>query len=257
MKKIIIGFIVGLIFAVLLCFIVIDLRSDSVNSAIKCSWPEFIYYLSQIIGVGVTFLAVIVALFGNEIRSKFFRARCQVSITNDSSFREELGDSVDTESPSARYYGCILEVKNIGSKEVSDCELIISEVSYKTDAQQKKDKNLLKNGHQSLYWSSKESKRLHLIIGEARELCLFRIYPSSTMQTPDGGIESPLRLNIMGYNLEEKYSKKGIWKVVYKLQTKERVLQEFSVTVDWSGRWFNRIQEMGSEVNANLKLIKK
>jgi len=255
MKRIITGLIIGLVLGVLGCFLVLDLRSDSISVDIKCSQPEFIYYISQIIGVVATFLAVFVALFGNEIRAILFRSKCKISLANDG-FNESLGDSANSTSPQSRYYDCILNVVNSGSKEISNCELIVSEITYLSDSQQKKEKKLLNNGHQSLYWFSREHKKIHLIVGEQREVCLFRIYPASTMQTPDGGEESPLRISISGYNVEERYSQKGIWKVKYKLQTNERILQQFSVTVDWSGKWFDRISEMNKEVSAELKIIK-
>ena len=256
MKKIITGLILGLLIGVTTCLFIIDCGGSFIDLEKQCSKPEYIYYLSQILGVMATFLAVFVALFGNELRSLLFRPKCRVSLSKDG-FDENLGDTSSSTSPQARYYDCKLYVVNTGSKEISNCELIVSEVSYLSDHQQKKEKKLLTNGHQSLYWVSRDKKKIHLIVGEQRDVCLFRIYPSSTMQTPDGGEESPLRLSISGYNLDEKYSQKGIWIVKYKLQDNERIIRRFSVTVEWTGKWFDRISEMSTELTTEIKEIRK
>ena len=253
MKRIIFGISIGLVIGILSCFIFLNIVGDSIDSSIHCSKPEFIYYVSQIIGVIVTFLAVVVALFGNEIRARLFRPKCKISLANDG-FDERLGDTDNSTSPRSKFYDCILNVVNTGSKEISNCELIITEVVYMSDHNQKKGKKLLTNGHQSLYWFNKEHKKIHLIQGEQREVCLFRIF--SNMQTPDGGEESPLHIGISGYNLDAKFSHKGIWKVKYKLQTNEQILHQFCITVDWSsGKWFDRISEMSNEVSVELNKI--
>lgn len=256
MKRLITGLIVGLFIGVAACLLFIDSNGYFVDLEKKCSKPEYIYYLSQILGVIVTFLAVVVALFGNELRSIIFRPKCKISLSKDG-FDENLGDTLYSTSPQARYYDCTLNVENSGSKEISNCELIVTEISYMSDRQQKRERKLLVNGHQSLYWFYRDKKKIHLIEGEQREVCLFRIYPSSMMQTPDGGEESPLRLNISGFNLEDKYSQKGIWSVKYKLQDNERILRSFSVTVEWTGKWFDRISEMSKELNTVIREIKK
>lgn len=77
------------------------------------------------------------------------------------------------------------------------------------------------------------------------------------MQTPDGKGGSPLRLNISGYSLNLEYSQKGIWKVKYKLQNNERIISEFVITVNWTGKWHDRYSEMENELDTYLNVIKR
>lgn len=235
------GFLLGLITA----FVIIDLSADYINYCLKPSLPEYIYYISQLIGVLATSLAVVVALWGKEIKDAIFKPKCVLFLEKDG-FVENLGDTAGSSSPKAGFYESILNVKNDGPREISECALFLNTISYKSNESQKKANTILKNAHAHLYWGTKSDKWIGLIAEDTREIPLFRIYPNSAMQTPDGEKTSMKRLSIMGYNIDERYSKQGIWEIGYTLQTKEKVLQKFLLTIKWNGEWFDREQEMGN-----------
>lgn len=253
MKKVIVGLIIGIVLGLIGCLFIIQISSDIVLEG-KCSKPEFIYYLSQILGVFVTFMAVLVAIFGSEIKAMIFRPKCKIVLTNNDGIIEKLSDSLYNQSKKADLYDCILKIMNVGNKGISNCELIISKVQYKADDRQKRFKDLLQNGYKRIYWYSRDELAINLPVGDNREVRLFRISPS--MQTPDEKGSSPARLSIIGYGLDPKYSQKGTWKVTYKLLTQEKVLETFSVVFFWSGQWQDRLTEMKEEVNVKLEGLK-
>lgn len=158
MKKIIISFFIGLCLGSILCFCVLTSINSyySIEYARKYGLPEIIYYVSQPIGVLGTFLAVFVALFGNEIKNKLFAPRCTVSIIEDG-FTEELGTTSSSTSPEAQLYKCTLLFENTGSKELSDMQLIIKEISYSED--KKKYKKISRSIEPILYWTQPEVKK--------------------------------------------------------------------------------------------------
>lgn len=211
MKRIFIGIAIGIILGYMVNSYISNMCIDYVDIQEKCSKPEFFGYIVQALGAILTFIAVLVALFGDKIRSGLFKGRCKISLKNNG-FEEKLGNTDSTTSPKAKSYDCTLNVVNIGNRELINCNLILSEILYKSDTKQKKDKIILANGHKALYWLSKDTKDVHLVIGDIREICLIRISPKSIMQTPDGKGGSPLRLNISGYSLNLEYSQKEFGK---------------------------------------------
>lgn len=254
MKKVIIGLIIGIVLGLIGCLFIIQISSDIILEG-KCSKPEFIYYLSQILGVFVTFMAVLVAIFGSEIKAMIFRPKCKIVLSNEEDgIIEKLNDSIGNQPIKANLYDCVLKVINIGNKEITNCELIISKIQYKTEERQKHFKDLLSGGYKKIYWYSRDEQSINLPAGENREVNLFRIYPS--MQTPDERGDSPARLSFSGYPLDLKYCQKGVWEVTYKLQTIEKVLSSFNLQISWNGQWCDRLSEMKDEVTVKLKEIK-
>lgn len=254
MKSNFISFICGIVIGIIVGFAIIFCSHACIDHYLKPSLPEYIYYVSQLIGVLATTLAVIVAIWGKEIKEAIFKPKCSLWLDNDG-FREQLGDTEGTTSPKAKYYASLLCIKNSGNKEINECALFINQITYKATESQKNARTILKNASNIVFWGNKVNKWIGLLTEEQREVTLFRVYPDSASQTPDGCKTSPMRISIMGHNLDERYSKEGIWEITYTLQTKERVLQKFLLKITWSGRWYEREAEMGNELDVNIKML--
>ena len=81
-----------------------------------------------------------------------------------------------------------------------------------------------------LYWFDPNVKTTNIIKGESRAIPVLRVYPDSNNQTPDqqNTHVTPRRLSVMGFNIENKYSKKGIWEISYMVCNAHESLKEFS-----------------------------
>lgn len=216
---------------------------------------EWVYYITQPIGVLATTFAVIVAIFGKEIRSFFFREHCRVSLVN-LGFYENLGAGVNTPNPVAQSYDCCIKIENDGGKQIENCEIILKEVSFKRKNNDKW-KRIYSAEHKALYWKVQEEKFVNLFVGESRTLPLFKIYPESSCNTPDESKSSPLSMRVIGCNLQAKYTQNGYWSGIYEIRSQSKVLCKFEVEVWWEGSWCNRSTEMDEHVSATLKNVKK
>ncbi len=254
MKKVIVSFVAGLIFGLLLCgcYCTFVTSSGSIDFDKKYGMPEIIYYLSQPISVLGTFLALLVAIFGTEIKNMFFSPKCKVFISGDG-FEEDLGQTTSSASPSAQMYKCTLALKNSGSKELTDLALVVKEVHYVNDNGKYKKINKFEN---TIFWGNPEVKKINLRETESREIIVARILPEASEGTPDNSSKSPLRFSITGINLDTKYNQKGKWVVKYSLQTPHKIIKTFQITLSWTGKWCSRINEMENEVSSELKEIK-
>ena len=254
MIKEIILFVLGLVIGIILMCSYYVCISSIGNIDINKTYgvPELIYYVSQPIGVLGTFGAIIVAVFGTEIKNLFFSPKCTTNISGDG-FEEDLGDSGSTSSPSAQKYKCTLLLKNTGRKELTDLSLVLKEVSY-VDKNGKSKK--ISRSENILFWQTPEAIKINLRETEEREFIIARIFPEASEGTPDNSNKSPLRFSITGVNLEKKYNKKGEWHIKYSLQTPQKIIKTFEIRLTWSGMWCNRINEMRNEVTSELKEFK-
>lgn len=254
MKKILVSLFLGVIIGAVLSLIMISIYSGDINEFASYGMLEWVYYLTQPVGVLATILAVIVALFGKEIRTFFFSEHCNTTLVN-SGFYENLGRESNTPNPTAHCYDCNVKLTNNGSRQIEKCELIIKEVFYKPKADSKY-KRIFSAEHKALYWDIREVKEISLFIGESRTIPLFKIYPESSCQTPDGNNTSQLCMKVIGCVIQEQFIKKGIWKSCYEVRTSSKVLTRFEVVAEWDGIWCNRSTEMDDHVSANLKILK-
>ena len=251
MKKITIftlSFIGGIILGFFICCVFLSIMNIATDKNISVSIPEAIYYISSPIGVAITFIAVIVALFGNEIKNKIYRPRCAVSLV-ENSFVEFLGDSENSSTPVAQYYDCCLLVKNIGNKEIKELEFVIKDVSCAKSNQKLKKVNKFEN---SIYWSKPELKTINLRENESKKILIARIYPENEFGTPEQSRKIPSKLSIMGHNADKKYEQNSKWSVSYCLQTPESIVSNFNIEITWSGKWCSRLTEMKDEVFVKL-----
>jgi len=214
--------------------------------------PELLYYSFQILGTFAMSVAVIVAIFGQEVRNLLLVEKCSISLKNGG-LAEHLGKSENSSSPEAQYYDCFATIKNTGTRELTDCQFLLQEVHYKKigDSRYKK---IIGFDHRTLYWNFYEEVTTHtLISGDSHTFPLFRIYPQNSCQTPDDEKYSKLRMRIFACNMEERYTEAGCWKIKYQIRTSENILKSFEIIVQWDGTWFNRINEMQDVVSVNYK----
>lgn len=215
--------------------------------------PELVYYTAQIVGVMAMSGAVFVAIFGTQIQRFLFGEKCSASIV-DGGFTEKLSNVVDTTNPASLYYDCSLLLKNIGNREIVDCQIQVLDVYYKAN-RDAKYKNILPFINHPLYWNHEEEKSYTLLTEEQHKFPLYRIYPQNSCQTPDNSDFSPLCIRVFGCKLDDRYTQKGYWKTKYVVRSHEKILLKFEVEVQWDGTWHSRINEMNEVVNVNLKEI--
>lgn len=255
MKKLIICLIIVAIiasFAVPICFIWLHIN---INREMQYGLPELIYYTSQIIVAISTLLAVIVALFGDYLKALIYGEKCEVCLVNDS-FTENLAHTEHTTSPEAQSFDCSLKITNSGSREIKDCQILLKEVKYRQEPT-RKYKSLKKFDHKPLYWTIPNNISHNLVVDDNLTIPLFKIYPENSCQTPDDSASSPLRIRVIGCQLDNKYTtKSGYWITSYSVQSSSKILCSFDVEVWWDGSWHNRISEMSSSVTAQLKISK-
>ena len=254
MKKAVVSFIIGFIFGLLVCglYCIFVTSSESIDYNKKYGMPEIVYYMLQPLSVLGTFLALLVAIFGAEIKNMFFSPKCKVYIAGDG-FDEDLGSTASSSSPIAQMYKCSLVLKNTGSKELTDLSLVLKEVHFVNENGRSKKISRFEN---TLFWLKPEVKKINLRETEQRELIVARVLPEASEGTPDNSSKSPLRFSITGINIDPKHNQKGKWTVRYCLQTPHKIIKTFEIKLSWSGKWCSRINEMTNEVASELKEIK-
>lgn len=258
MKKIIISILIGLIIGVIATLTIVLLCNwdNIIDNNHKYGLPELIYYITQPLGVLSTVLAVVVAIFGADIKNRILSGKCVVSMDQEC-FTEYLGDTEGTQSPKAQHYEATIRLANIGVRQLKDCELKLIEVEYKEDSAKAQYKKLKLNNSRTIYWQQQSEKRISLRESESVTKVLARIYPNGADQTPDNSNSSVKRMSITGFSDKLKGNdKKGSWRIKYAVMTPEKTIARFQIELYWNGEWFDRINEMNNCTSVDFKNLK-
>ncbi len=259
MKKWWLFLIIGLIVGFLLGLFFLQFTHIQVKTSASYGILEIVYYVLSPIGVLATVFAVIVALFGTDIKRRLKRERCIVSPVADG-FEEVIADEDDNDNLEAMRYDFYATIKNIGVGEIEDCSLFLTGGRYKEFENSKAKPLNIKNRVQ-LYWSGYDKRivRETILPGDFRKMLLLRINPDQKQETPDG--DNPIikdrRLCVIGYSGldNNRFFKKGYWEFDYVLSTPHREIAKFTVFANWSGHWKKREKEMRAETSVTIKQL--
>ena len=244
--------ILGVLIGLLLGLVVFQFMNIPIDNQKTHSVLETVYYITAPIGVLFTAVAVIVAIWGNEIRGYFNKEKCDVEIEHGG-FVEDVRGIEDDENMSARQYNCNIIVKNIGPREIESCTVFITKIVYKEE-EKSKGKNIGLSNRMPLYWYEPNNKSITILKGKHRIIPVLRVYPDSNAQTPDQQNTKtiPRRLSVMGFNIENKFSKKGIWEISYLICNSHEALKEFKLVAQWNGGWHRREKEMNECLTVHI-----
>lgn len=258
MKKwilpLLIGLIIGCVIGVLFGLFALDIFNITPNREAKYGILEIVYYLVAPIGVLATFMAVVVALWGNEFKNYLFRERSESTVSN--TFKEVLKDEDDT-NPEASRFECYLNVKNNCGREISDCCVSLLEVLY-SENNSSKFKRVSPQNRIPIYWKLPGVDKKTLTPDEIAIITLLKITPDISQSRPDSSESTilPRHLSIIGCkNINPKYTKKGIWKLTYSVSNTHRELERFVITVNWNGEWKSREMEMNDQASIEFEKI--
>ena len=243
---------VGLIIGIILGLFIFQLTHIPIETSKTHSVLEVVYYITAPIGVVFTAFAVVVAIWGNDIRGFFNKEKCDVEIENGG-FVEDVRGIEDDENMSARQYNCNLIVKNTGPKEIESCTVYITKIVFKED-ERSKGKSIGLSNRLPLYWFEPNNKSINILKDEHPTIPVLRVYPDSNIQTPDQQNlkRIPRKFSIMGFNLENKYSRKGIWEINYLICNAHEALKEFKLVAHWNGEWHRREKEMNDCLTVHI-----
>ncbi len=244
--------IVGIVIGLLLGLFFFQLFKIPLDTTKTHSVLETIYYSTAPLGVLFTAIAIVVAIWGNDIRGYFNKEKCDVEIENGG-FVEDVRGIEDDENMSSRQYNCNLIIKNIGPKEIESCTVFITRIVHKEE-EKSKGKSIGLSNRMPLYWFEPNSKSINILKDESRIIPVLRVYPDNNAQTPDhqNSKVTPRRISIMGFNIENKYSKKGIWEISYLICNAHESLKEFKLVAQWNGEWHRREKEMNDCLTVHI-----
>lgn len=193
-----------------------------------------------------TFIAVLVALFMDEIRSLFKKVSFKIEL--ESSDVIEDVENIKGTKKAKRYHNSVL-ILNEGNINARNCELYLESACYYVED----SPNTITVENSPIKWN-KDNSAVYIPFQGKKTLLLFEIFAPQKQSTPDGGIGiTTTKFKILG--LEEMDAKAGKWEFSYCLNSLNSKPQKFKYIIEWNGNWEERQTEMKNVLKMKLELL--
>lgn len=231
------------------------LRPNLVNKDITLN--EIYTRVATIIAAFMTFLAVMVALFKEDIRKYWEYAKLELKTRDKKGFREVLEDTPPSTSgqPSkiVQRYESILIIENIGTISAKNCEIYIE--SLKCNNENYIEPNEVPYNHEPLKWIHNDSASTILHSKGKGYVKIAEIRPQNKVAKPNNKeiIEPP---KIIIGNIEPSPQfQNGTWNIALLICSENADTTRCILTIKWNGKWHDREADM-SNLTLDLKIIK-
>ena len=252
--KLAIGLFIAVVAYLIGNFVPIEnLKPDVVKKNIES--PEYYQILIGASSAIVTFLAVIVALFKEDIRKLWVFSKIQVSIP-DESFHEVLRKNTsesesNNQALEAEKYHCKIQIQNNGNITAQDVEIYLESLTHTShdypNPQQIDTLGL------PLNWGSNKENRINIAPEGKQELCIVELKAPENQSIPDGENDLvPPKLIIAGNENNSNFTK-GKWIAEFAIFSSNAKPVRFKVQVNWNGKWENRATEMNPNLSIEIK----
>ncbi len=231
----------------------------SLNPSIKpekINTSEYYQIIISSISAVVTFLAVIIALFKEDIRKNWEYSRIEVVMSDEVFFEilnSSIGSSTDvaTKPLEAVKYVCKIDVLNSGSISATGLEIYLESLSF--TGQDYPTPQIIETENRIIVLNGINDTDFNLSPEGKKTIGILELTSPSQQSSPEGSSNDiPPRLNIAGIVSSPDF-KKGRWVGNFAIYSTNAKPVRFKLEVDWNGKWQKRASEMKNNLKIDLK----
>lgn len=229
-------------------------NSEIIAEMRKCDFMVLFYYFSSIIGVILTFLAIVTALFKEDILGMIHKPDFDFKLVDGGIYEdlETIRDENGKEHSIAKSFDCYVRIENLGNRTACGCRAFISEIKYKN----KKEGNyqtIINQENRRMSWMSaeddKEKSEVDFPKNIPQKIRLFKI--SEGMTTPFS--EAKAKISFNGCKLPEEYSNNGFWEISCYVSFNKGDISKFKISVGWGeGDFKDRAVDMREKLEVKI-----
>lgn len=214
---------------------------------------EYYRLIISIISAFITFTAVLVALFKDDLREYWKFARINFSIPDNHTIEitNDVSNGQSDEVLQAKKYISRVEIQNTGNLPLLNSEIYLEKLEYFP-----KDSTIpqfVECSGSPIKWNGSAVETIIIPPSGKKMVTIVEIFAPEKISTPDSAKENKPAKLIIG-NLENKLGdNKGKWHATYTVYAQNHKAKSFVITIEWNGLWKSRLTEM----NNYFKIQKK
>lgn len=243
--------IIGYLFGI---FFPLSILKPAFSESELIGKAEYYRLLISIVSAFITFCAVLVALFKDDLREYWKKPTIKVSMSN-SPTTEIFSDNAQTNSSTdpliASNYITKIDIENTGNLAALSTEIILEKLFFT-----EKDTNIQQNiecSGKPINWNGTESTSITLPVGAKKSITILNISAPEKTSKPDGQSSREPSNIIVGENKCNKDHNKGKWVATFTIYAQNYKPTSFEIEFEWNGLWKPRLTEFNSQFKINLK----
>ncbi|WP_338813543.1 hypothetical protein V9L05_19345 [Bernardetia sp. Wsw4-3y2] len=199
-----------------------------------------------------TFTSAFVALFRDELRRIFLEKHdISISFIDETNKITEITDTEgETDNTVVKEYICRLEFKNTGNVAEKNAEISMQNITTKRVSD-----NTVKYDIPLVWENNQTSTRIP--IKGCRHFTLFSIASSQELEENDEFDSAPRSNTTIPPKLkltnDIEYTSEIKLEITYLISYDNNRHDEFTISLDWDGKWQNRVLEMKDHVKVSFK----
>lgn len=204
----------------------------------------------------VTFLAVIIALFKEDIRKLWEFSKITVTIPSESFFEvlnSSIGNTEDNISrplEAIKYY-CNIEVCNSGNISAMGLEIQLESLTFSSP--DFTTPQMIETSSKSISWNNQNESKINLSPEGRKIISIIELSAPEQQSSPGGNNTTlPSKLNFAGISNNSDFIR-GKWVGSFAIFSTNAKPTRFKIEIDWNGRWQSRATEMRSNLRIDLK----
>lgn len=243
----VIGYVLGV-------YLPLELLKPVFSNTDTIGKAEYYRLTISIISALITFCAVLVALFKDDLREYWKKPIIKTFLSENPTteiFSENSQTNSSTDALIANLYITKLEVENKGNLSALNTEIILEKLTFK-----EKDTDIIQNidcSGKPLDWNGSESNSITLPVGAKKTITILNIYAPQKVSKPDGKTSKEPSKIIIGDMICNKDHSKGKWIATFTIYAQNHNPTRFSLEIEWTGIWKPRLTEFKSQFKIKLK----
>jgi hypothetical protein len=212
---------------------------------------EYYRLITSIVSAFITFLALIVALFKDDLRVLWNCPKIQFLFPENITI-EECESEVSNQTKIAKRYISRIEVQNNGNLPAFNAEIFLTKLEFKP-----KDNAITQNietYNEALKWEEKSDlKSIIIPPGGKKMMNIVEIIAPEKISTPALTKENKPPILSIGTTKHSKEDAKGEWIATFTLYAQNHNPIDFTIEIKWSGKWESRLTEFKNQYKITQK----
>ncbi len=214
---------------------------------------EYFSIIISSVSALITAIAVIVALFKEEIINIFRKPQIKIELPEKHTYEEtEEVDIRADEDPikEATKYITRINIKNNGNLPARNVEMNLEMLSFKELNSELVEQIDVKST--SIIWQNTNKDKITIPPGCIKVLNIVEIIGPSKTSLPDPNTTNKVQPGILIANNELKADVKGIWIAEFSVNAENHNLLKFKMSIEWKGVWKKRLTEMNNSYSIKI-----
>lgn len=210
----------------------------------KISSLEHYKLVISIVSASITFLAVFVALFKDDLREYWKYSRAEFSFPDNLTIEITSTQESSNDSLIASKYISRIQVHNSGNLPLLNTEICLDRLEY--FAQNSNKGQFIEVNGKSLKWNGTEETSISIPAGRKKLVDVLELIAPQKFSTPDTTKPStsiPAKLVIGSHSPEEN---RGKWIATFSLCAQNHKEVNFAISIVWNGSWKTRLTDMST-----------